>query len=174
MRNPVPTPKSTTLPPPSGGVSYSSASTEHSLRSLDSDSERDGAGTPRSSPCDFPADDDGCQSAHSRRGSQGSLNWGGKNREGNGEGSRKSHNEIDRDDELFPRSSTTASRRKRRNLSLEKNRHNPSRTTLGQPSSMLTRASQQGTSSQPQPLYRPVTLSSVIRSCTSVTSRMWL
>jgi hypothetical protein len=169
----VPTPK----PTPSGGVSHSRASTERSLRSLDSDGKRDDAGTPRSSPSDFHTEDDGSHSAHSRRASQGLLHSSrgsvsplegiageqyigpdserrGENSEGSGGGFEKSHNEVDRDDELLPRSSAkTSRRRKRSNRPLQKERHGPSRTTLGRQSP--TRASRQGTSAQPQPLYRP-------------------
>jgi hypothetical protein len=174
----VPTPK----PTPSGGVSHSRASTERILRSLDSDSKRDDAGTPRSSPSDFYTEDDGSHSAHShsahsRRASQGLLHSSrgsvsplegiageqhvgpdserrGENREGSGGGFEKSHNEVDRDDELLPRSSAkTSRRRKRSNRPLQKERHGLSRTTLGRQSP--TRALRQGTSSQPQPLYRP-------------------
>jgi hypothetical protein len=140
---------------PSGGVSHLRASTERRLQSLDSDGEPNGGGTPRSSLSNFHTDGDGCHSAHSRRGSRGLLNWSGENSKGSGKRFGKSHNEIDRDDELFPKSLTKTARRKRSNLSLGKKRHNPSRTTLGLPSPMPTRASQQGMSSQPLLLHRP-------------------
>ncbi|KAF2691378.1 hypothetical protein K458DRAFT_425371 [Lentithecium fluviatile CBS 122367] len=183
VRNPVPTPKSTPqstpLPTPSGGVSHSRASTKRCLRSLKSDGEHDGAGTPRSSPSNFHTKDDGGHSAHSRRASQGVLHSSRgsisplkriageqyigpdskrreENKEDGGGGFGKNHNEVDRDNKLFPRSSAKPSpRRKPGNRPLEKKRHGPSRTTLGRQSPMPTRASRQGTSSQPQPLYRP-------------------
>jgi hypothetical protein len=169
----VPTPK----PTPSGGVSSSRASNERTLRSLDSDGKRDDAGTPRSSPGDFYTEDDGSHSAHSRRGSQRLLHSSrgsvsplkgvageqyidpdserrGENREGSGGEFEKSYNEVDRDDELLPKSlAKTSRRRKRSNRPLQKERRGPLRTTLGQQSS--TRVLRQGTSSQPQPLYRP-------------------
>jgi hypothetical protein len=129
----VPTPK----PTPSGGVSHSRASTERSLRSLNSDGKRDDAGIPRSSPSDFHTEDDGSHNAHSRRASQGLLHSSrgsvspfegiageqyidpdsarrGENREGSGGGFETSHNEVDRDDELLPRSSAKSSRRRKR------------------------------------------------------------
>jgi hypothetical protein len=69
MRNAMPTPK----PTPSGDVSHSRASTERSLRSLDSNGKCDGPGTLRSSPSDFHAEDDSSYSAHSRGARQGLL-----------------------------------------------------------------------------------------------------
>ncbi|KAF1966129.1 hypothetical protein BU23DRAFT_663728 [Bimuria novae-zelandiae CBS 107.79] len=62
--NPAPTPKSTPLPTPGGSASHSRASTEPSIRYLNSDRERDGARNPRSSPSDLCTKDDGGDSAH--------------------------------------------------------------------------------------------------------------
>ncbi|KAF1979858.1 hypothetical protein BU23DRAFT_637291 [Bimuria novae-zelandiae CBS 107.79] len=73
MCNPAPTPKSTPLPSPGSSASHSRASTEPSLRSLDSDGKRDDARTPRSSPRGLCTEDDGGDSAHSYKTSEGLL-----------------------------------------------------------------------------------------------------
>jgi hypothetical protein len=181
----VPTPKSTPhltpLPTPSGGVSYSSASTERNLQPLDSDGERGGtgAGTPRSSPSDFHTEHNDGDSAHGRIASEGLLHslrgsvspsegtageqyispdseGRGDDMEGSGGEFGERHGVLNQDDGLFPRSSAKTSQpRKRSNRPLEGKRHGSSRTTLRRQSPMQTRASRQGTSSQPQPLYRP-------------------
>ncbi|KAF2679228.1 hypothetical protein K458DRAFT_314892, partial [Lentithecium fluviatile CBS 122367] len=176
--NPASTPGSTPQPTPG---SASRASTERSLRSLDSDGKHDGARSPRSFPSDFHTEDDGGHSEHSRRASQGLLHSSrgsvsslegiageqyidpnlerrGENRECSGGEFGESHDELNQDDELFPRSSTkTSQRRKHSNRPLKEKKHHPLRTTLGRrcSSTMPTRASRQGTSSQPQLLYRP-------------------
>jgi hypothetical protein len=67
--NLVPTPKSMPLAHPSGGISHSRVSTKRSLRSLDSNGKRDSGRTLHLSLSDFHTDDNGCYSAHSRRGS---------------------------------------------------------------------------------------------------------
>jgi hypothetical protein len=164
--NPVPTPKLTPLSTPSGGVSHSRASTERSLQSIDSN--------------ELHTADDGDDSAHNPRASEGLLpsrravspsegiageqNFGPdserreENREGSGGEFRGSHDELNQDDVLFPRSPAKLSqRRKRSNRPLEKKWHGSSRTTLGRrcSSTMPTRTSQQVTSSQSQSLYRP-------------------
>jgi len=125
------TPKLTPLPTPSGGVSYSRASTKRSLQSLDSDGKRDGARTPRSSLSDLHTEDNGGDSAHSRRASEGLLfssrgsaspsdgiegeqyigpasKRRGENRESSGGEFGERHDEL-KPNELFPRPSTKPS-----------------------------------------------------------------
>jgi hypothetical protein len=165
-RNPVPTPKLTPLLTPSGGVSHSRASTERSLQSIDSselhtaDDGDDGAHNPRASEVLLPSR----RAVSPSKGIAGEQNFGPdlerreENREGSGGEFGGSHDELNQDDVLFPRSSAKPSqRRERSNRPLEKKWHGSSRTTLRRrcSSTMPTRASQQVTSSQSQPLYRP-------------------
>jgi hypothetical protein len=170
----MPTPRSTPLLVPSDGDSHSKASTEPSPGHLDHDSKRDGAGTPRSSASDLYTGNESGGGVHSLSTREALLHSSrksifrsegiagehyitsdserlGENREGSGV---ESHDEFNRDHELLPRPSAKASRRRKRsNRLLQKERHGSSRTTLGWQSP--TRALRQGTSSQPQPLYRP-------------------
>ncbi|KAF1973011.1 hypothetical protein BU23DRAFT_641337 [Bimuria novae-zelandiae CBS 107.79] len=71
--NPATIPKLTPLPTPGGSASYSRASTEPSLRSLNNDRERDGARNPRSSLSNLCTEDDGGGSAHNCRIIEGLL-----------------------------------------------------------------------------------------------------
>ncbi|KAF1346339.1 hypothetical protein EJ07DRAFT_160546 [Lizonia empirigonia] len=179
-RNPMPTPKLTPqltpLSTPNSGVSHSRASTERSLQSIDSDCKHDGARTPRSSPSELHTAD-GDDSAHNPRASEellpsrravspsegiaGEQNFGsdserrGENREGSSGDFRGSHDKLNQDDVLFPRSPAKLSqRRKRSNRPLEGKKHSPSRTTLGpRSSSTMLRASRQITPSQAQQPY---------------------
>jgi hypothetical protein len=195
-RNPVPTPKLTPqltpLSTPNSGVSHSRASTERSLQSIDSDCKRDGARTPRSSPSELHTAD-GDDSAHNPRESEGLLlsrravspsegiageqNFGsdserrGENREGSGGEFRGSHDKLNQDDVLFPRSPAKLSqRRKRSNRPLKGKKHSPSRTTLGpRSSSTMLRASRQITPSQAQQPYWSV-IDEEFRSCSPQTS----
>jgi hypothetical protein len=177
----VTTPRSTPLPVPSGGDSYSKASTEPSPGNLDHDSERDGAGSPHSSASDLCVGNESSRRVHSlsmneallrssreyifrSEGIAGEQNFGSdsgrlrENREGSDGEFRGSYDELNQEDVLFPRSSAKPSqRRKRNNRPLEKEWQRLSRTTLRRrcSSTMPTRALQQVTLSQSQPLYPP-------------------
>jgi hypothetical protein len=191
-RNPLPTPKLTPLSTPNGGVFCLRASTERSLQSIDSNCKPDGARTQRSSPSELHTAD-GDDSAHNPRASEGLLpsrravspsegiageqNFGsdpetrGENREGGGGEFGGSHDELNQEDVLFPRSSAKLSqRRKRSNRPLEGKKHCPSRITLGlRSSNTMLRASRQITPSQAQQPYWPV-IDEESRSCSPQTS----
>ncbi|KAF2820790.1 hypothetical protein CC86DRAFT_427623 [Ophiobolus disseminans] len=190
----VPTPRSPPLPVPSGGDSYSKASTEPSPGNLDHDSKRDGAGTPHSSASDLCVGNESSGSVHSlsmgkallrssresifrSEGIAGEQNFGSdserrrENKEGSGGEFRGSHDELNQEDVLFPRSSAKLSqRRKRSNRLLEGKKHSLSRTTLRpRSSSTMPRASRQITPSQAQQLYWPV-IDEEFQSCSPQTS----
>ncbi|KAF2690377.1 hypothetical protein K458DRAFT_383484 [Lentithecium fluviatile CBS 122367] len=175
--NPARTPKSTLLPTPAGSASHSRASIEPSLRSLDSDRGRDGARTPRSSLSDLCTEDNGGDSTHSRRTSEGLLHStrgfifpsesieGGEDigseeyREGGsgGGGASESHNDAHNQDHVSRRlSAKTSQRRTRSGHLLQEKRYGPLSTALRRQGSSTTRtrASRQVASSQPQQLYR--------------------
>ncbi|KAF1975440.1 hypothetical protein BU23DRAFT_566567 [Bimuria novae-zelandiae CBS 107.79] len=179
---PVATHKSTALPTPSGDVSRSRASNEPSLGPLDSGNERDGVGTLRLSPSDLRDDEDGGDSAHSRRTSEellyslrGSISPSERiereqdigldserreeYREGGGGDASESHKDPrNQDDDISRRPSAKIPQRRTRSGHLpQKKRNGPSRTALGRQGSrtMRTRASRQVASSKPGQLYRP-------------------
>ncbi|KAF1963877.1 hypothetical protein BU23DRAFT_138659, partial [Bimuria novae-zelandiae CBS 107.79] len=189
--NPAPTPKPTPLPTPSDSASHSRASTEPSLRYLNSDRKRDAARNPRSSPSDLCTEDDGGDSAHNCRTSEGLLHstrgsisslesiegeeYIGPDserreeyREGGGGDALESHKD---DDISQGPSEKTPQRRIRGGYLPQKKRYGPSRTALRRQGSrtMRTRASRQVASPQLQQLYRPP-IDNRPRSCSPQTS----
>ncbi|KAF9692714.1 hypothetical protein EKO04_009147 [Ascochyta lentis] len=178
-RNPVPTPKLTPLSTPSGGVSHSRASTERSLQSIDSselhaaDDGDNGAHNPRASEGPLPSR----RAVSPSEGIAGEQNFGTdserreENREGSGGEFGGSHDELNQDDVLFPRSSAKLpQRRKSSNRPLEGKKHGPSRTTRRpRSSSTMLRASRQITPSQAQQPYWPV-IDEEFQSCSLPTS----
>ncbi|KAF2685729.1 hypothetical protein K458DRAFT_16668 [Lentithecium fluviatile CBS 122367] len=188
--NPARTPKSTLLPTPGSSASHSRASTEPSLRSIDSGRGRDGARTPRSSPSDLCTEDDGGDSAHSCRTSEGLLHstrgsispsesiegeediGPEEYREGGGGGASESQNDAHNQDDVSRRlSAKTSQRRTRSGHLLQEKRYGPSSTALRRQGSSTTRtrASRQVALSQPQQLYRSP-INNGPRSCSSLRS----
>ncbi|ORY01889.1 hypothetical protein BCR34DRAFT_605748 [Clohesyomyces aquaticus] len=169
--DPVPMPKSTPLPTPSSSVSHSRAGTEPSLGTLNIDSKRDGAGTPRPSPSDLHDEEDGGDRAHSRRTGEellhslrGPISASGEiageqefgldlgRRWGNlpGEDGESHEGEPDQDGES---SRPLAKRRKRRNPPLSEKRYSLLQNAL-RPSTMSTSPLRQISASQPQQLFQ--------------------
>lgn len=163
MYNPAPTPKPTPPPTPSGNASHSRASTKPSLRSLDSNRERNGARTPQSSPSNLCTEEEGGDSAYSYRISEGLLDSTRGSispsesiereedigpdserreeyREGSGGDASESHNDPRNQDDVYRRSSAkTSHRRIRSGHLLQEERYGPSSTALGRQGSSTTR-----------------------------------